>query len=174
MRSLAIILVSVLTMACDPPAAGTDAVVIPDFEGTWYGIRPDGVNTFHSDSTFLASGDIVVRFFSCLSSKTESQWTDRGTWSWENDLLTITLVSAQGDDNDGESYTHQYRLLTDDHDKRTYRSLTGDYTFWLHRRWRDEPYDCTTTKADIDADRAAALASGRFQTAYPDYMETDQ
>jgi hypothetical protein len=160
-------------MACDPPATMSVTVSAPGFEGNWYGIRPDGVTTFHSDSSFFPNGDIVVRFFTCLSTRVESQWTDRGNWSYADDVLTITLTTASDNNEDGERYTHQYILLNDDHDKRTFRSKSGNYTFWLQRRWRDEPYDCATTRADLDIDRKAALADGRFHAVYPDYTGPD-
>ena len=145
------------------------AVDTTSFEGNWYGIRPDGVTTFHSDSSFFVNGDIVVRFFTCLSNQMESQWTDRGTWSYADNLLTITLTTESDSDEDGESYTHRYTLLTDDYDRRTFRSESANYTFWLQRRWRDMPYDCSSSKANLDADRATALAEGRFHSVYPDY-----
>lgn len=173
MRSLLILTAALLTMACDPPATPSMTIDTASFEGNWYGIRPDGVTTFHSDSSFFPNGDIVVRFFTCLSARTESQWTDRGTWSYADDLLTITLTTEAHDDKDGERYTHQYALLKDEYDRRIFHSASGNYTFWLQRRWRDKPYDCTSTKADLNADRAAALTDGRFQSAYPGYTGPD-
>lgn len=173
MRMIIIIMATVLLAGCTPPQDPTNAVEPSSFEGHWYGIRPQGVTTFHSDSHFAANGDVEVRFFSCLSTEVESQWTDRGRWVFENNLLTITLVSNSGDESDGESYTHQYALLDEHFDRRAFRSSTDDYEFWLHRRWRDAPYDCSTTKADTDSDRAAAIADGRFNIVYPDYAGTD-
>ena len=173
MRSFLILTATLLTMACDQPATVSMTVDTTSFEGNWYGIRPDGVNTFHSDSSFFPNGDIVVRFFTCLSTRVESQWTDRGSWTYADELLTITLTTESDSDEDGERYTHQYTLLADEYDQRTFHSESGNYAFWLQRRWRDEPYDCTSTKADLDADRTAALTDGRFLSVYPGYTGTD-
>ena len=173
MRPYLILIVALLTAACDPPPHSLITVDTDSFVGHWYGVRPDGVTTFHSDSSFEADGTIVVRFFSCLSSSIESRWTDSGTWTWNDDLLTITLTS-ESDSDGSESYTHRYYLLEDDYDQRSFRSESGDYTFWLKRRWRDDPYDCTTTKAELDADRARAIEGGQFQALYPDYPGVSQ
>ncbi len=168
MRRYVILSAALFLTGCNPPTNPATVVETASFIGNWYGIRPEGVTTFHSDSSFYENGEIVVRFFSCLSNRTESWWIDKGTWSYENDLLTITLVSGS-DPEEEESYTHEYRVLQDDFDERVFRSTSSDYTFWLKRRWRPEPYDCTTTKADLDSDRAQALTDGRFRAEYPDY-----
>lgn len=169
MRLQLILIATLLTAACNPPPQRVVAVDPGSFAGNWYGVRPEGVTTFHSDSTFNADGTVVVRFFSCLSSQPESQWVDRGTWSYSDGVLTLTLTSDTDREN-SERYTHRYSLLTDDYDQRTFRSESGNYTFWLKRRWRDQPFDCSTRKADLDADRAGAIADGRFQAAYPDFQ----
>lgn len=172
MRRYSFVIATLLLTGCNPPADPTATVDAASFTGNWYGIRPEGVTTFHSDSSFHKNGDIVVRFFSCLSNHLESHWIDKGTWSYTGNVLTITLKSASDDDN-SESYTHEYNLLTDAYDQRTLRSVTADYTFWLNRRWAEEPYDCATTKAQVDADRAQALEDGRFRSEYPDYPGDD-
>ncbi len=105
MRSFLILTATLLTMACDQPATVSMTVDTTSFEGNWYGIRPDGVNTFHSDSSFFPNGDIVVRFFTCLSTRVESQWTDRGSWTYADELLTITLTTKSDRDEDGEPFT---------------------------------------------------------------------
>ncbi len=173
MRMIPLIATLALLTSCAPPPVPEIAVDPSSFEGYWYGIRPQGVTTFHSDSYFAANGEVEVRFYTCLSSKTESRWTDKGTWSYEDNLLTITLVADVDEEGDGETYTHQYTLLDESFDRRSFRSETGQYNFWLHRRWGKLPYDCTTTKADTEADRNAAIADGRFNSVYPDYTGTD-
>ncbi|MFK8028927.1 MAG: hypothetical protein AB8G18_01690 [Gammaproteobacteria bacterium] len=143
------------------------------FVGNWIGIRPEGVTTFHSDSSFKANGEIEVRFFSCLSSHTESRWTDRGEWTWADNILTITLTTDTDTEGVTETYVNEYTLLEEDFDRRIFRNENDERTFWLQRRWRDEPYSCATTKADVDADRSAAQSDGRFQSVYPDYTGND-
>lgn len=173
MRLSTLLLCVMLLAACNPPKEQADTIDSSSFVGNWLGIRPEGVTTFHSDSSFKADGGIEVRFFSCLSSHTESQWIERGEWSWRDGVLTITLVSNPGLDGDTEMNTHEYKLLEDNLDKRILRNQTDDYRFWLQRRWGDEPYTCATTKAEVDADRLAAQSDGRFKTVYPEYTGND-
>lgn len=161
---------ALLLGACQPTERSGQRLDSQSFTGSWYGIRPNGVTTFHSDSVFAADGSIEVHFYTCLSNHYESRWTERGTWVWNNNQLIITLFSA--DDNE-ESSTTEYTLVEHEYDRRVYRNEADDYTFWLQRRWRDTPYTCATTRAQVDADRDAAVADGRFNALYPDYTEND-
>lgn len=164
---------ALLLAACNPPNSTEHAIDPQSFVGHWYAVRPEGVTTFHSDSTFEADGSIEVRFYACLSNQYESRWTDRGSWSWQGNVLTTTLISGFEDERKGESYTNEYTLLEHDLDRRVLSNIADDYTFWMKRRWSDTPYTCSTTKADVDADRDAAMADGRFQSIYPDYTENE-
>ncbi|MEM7081675.1 MAG: hypothetical protein AAF465_02995 [Pseudomonadota bacterium] len=167
----ALILLIVVGLAGCQPAPSQSNAPFTNYVGDWYSIRPNGVTTLHSNTTFFADGTMTIDLFTCLSSELESAWTDRGEWYVDDNGLHISVIS---DENNAETYHYSYVELSAEFDQRWLRDTTYDTRFKIWRRWHETPYTCATSLEDIAADRDRAIADGRFQQVYPDYNDADR